>query len=97
MLKGWGLHPLDDLATLAEVLEQFKLGDIEGCFSFVFNGTLLEQPFECYIATNLSGPFQTDFRYARVGEIHAFGRYLMYVITQQSTAVYGCWTSKKAA
>ena len=37
--------------------------------------TLLEQPFQCYIATNLSGPFQTVFRCARVGEIHAFGRF----------------------
>ena len=81
VLKGWRLHPLDDLATLAEVLEQFKRGDIEGCFSFLFTDTLLEQPFECYIATNLSGPFQIVYHYARVGDIHAFGRYLKYVIT----------------
>ena len=72
---------MDDLATLAEVLEQFKRGEIEGCSSFVFPYTLLEQPFECYIAQNLSRPFQTVFRCARVGEIHAFGRYLKYVTT----------------
>ena len=29
VLKVWGLHPLDELATLAEVLEQFKRGEIE--------------------------------------------------------------------
>ena len=29
VLKDWGLHPLDELATLAEVLEQFKRGEIE--------------------------------------------------------------------
>ena len=49
----------------------------EGCSSFVFRDPLLEQPFECYIAPNVSGPFKT----ARVGDIHAFGRYLKYVIT----------------
>ena len=62
VLKGRGLHPPDDLATLAEVLEQFKRCDIEGCSSFVFPDTLLEQPVKCYIASNLSGPFQTVFR-----------------------------------
>ena len=81
VLKGWGLHPLDELATLAEVMDQFKRGEIEGCSSFVFPDALLEQPFECYIAPNLSGPFQTVFRCARVGEIHAFGLYLKFVIT----------------
>ena len=81
VLKCWGLHSMDDLATLAEVLEQFKRGDIEGCSSFVLPDTLLKQPLECYITQNLSGPFQTVFRCARVGEIHAFGRYLKYVIT----------------
>ena len=30
---------MDDLATLAEVLEQFKRGDIEGCSSFVLPDT----------------------------------------------------------
>ena len=29
VLKDWGLHPLDKLATLAEVLEQFKRGEVE--------------------------------------------------------------------
>ena len=93
VLKNWGLHPLDDLATFAKILEQFKRGEIEGCSSFVFPDTLLEQPFECYIAPNLSGPFQTVFRCARVGEIHAFGRYLKYVITpsdQPAFADVGC-------
>ena len=70
VLKGWGLHPLDELATLAEVMDQFKRGEIEGCSSFVFPDALLEQPFECYIAPNLSGPFQTVFRCARVGLIN---------------------------
>ena len=78
VLKGWGLHPLDDLATVAEVLEHFKRGEIEVCSSFMFPDTLLEQPFECYIPPNLSGPFQTV---ARVGEILTFGHYLKYVIT----------------
>ena len=76
VLKPWGLHPLDDLATITEVLEQFKRGEIEGCSSFVFPDTLLEQPFECYITPNLSGPFHTVFRCARVREIHVFSRYL---------------------
>ena len=61
-------------------MDQFKRGEIEGCSSFVFPNALLEQPFECYIAPNVSGPFQTVFRCARVGEIHAFGRYLKFVI-----------------
>ena len=61
VLKDWGLHPLDELATLAEVLEQFKRGEIEGCSSLIFPDALLEQPFECYIAPNLSGPFQTVY------------------------------------
>ena len=83
VLKGWGLNLLDDLSTFAEVLEQFKRGEIEGCSSFVFPDTLQEQllPFECCIAPNLSGPFQTVFRCARVGKIHAIGCYLLYVIT----------------
>ena len=29
VLQDWGLHPLDELATLAEVLEHFKRGEIE--------------------------------------------------------------------
>ena len=29
VLKDWGLHPLDELATLSEVLEQFERGEIE--------------------------------------------------------------------
>ena len=70
VLKGWGLHPLDELATLVEVMDQLKRGEIEGSSSFVFPDTLLEQPFECYIAPNLSGPFQTVFRCARVGLIN---------------------------
>ena len=66
VLKDWGLHPLDELVTLAEVLEQFKRGEIAGCSSFMFPDALLEQQFECYIAPNISGPFQTGFRCARV-------------------------------
>ena len=27
----------------------------------MFPDALLEQPFECYIATNLAGPFQTVY------------------------------------
>ena len=57
VLKGWRLHPLDDLATVIEVLEQFKRGEIEGYSSFVFPEALLV-PFECYITAKLSGPFQ---------------------------------------
>ncbi len=30
VLKGWGLHPLNELASLAEVLGQFASGDMEG-------------------------------------------------------------------
>ena len=66
--KCWGLHPMDDFATLTEDLQQFKRGEIEGCSSFVIPDTLLEQPFECYITQNLSRAFQTVFRCARVGE-----------------------------
>ena len=58
VLKGRGLHPPDDLATLAEVLEQFKRCDIVPALCSL---TLLEQPVKCYIASNLSGPFQTVF------------------------------------
>ena len=102
VLKGCGLHPLDDLATFDEVLEQFKLGEIEVCSSFVFPDTLLEQPFECYlleqpfecyIAPNLSGPFQTVARVGEMGEIYSFSRYLKYVITpsdQPAFADVGC-------
>ncbi len=31
VLKGWGLHPVDDIATLAEVLGQFKGGTLCMC------------------------------------------------------------------
>ena len=65
VLKDWRLH-LDGLATLAEVLEQFKRGEIAECSSFMFPDALLEQQFECYIAPNMSGLFQTGFRCARV-------------------------------
>ena len=81
VLKGWGLHPVDYLATFAEILEQFKRVEIEGYSSFVFPDHLLEQPFECYIALNLSGPLQAVFHCARMREIHAFVHYLKYVIT----------------
>ena len=47
----------------------------------MFPDSLLEQSYESYIAPNVSGPFQTVFRCDRVGEIHAFWRYLKYVIT----------------
>ena len=66
VLKGWGLHPVDELATLSDVLDKFKRGEVEGC---LFPDSLLEQPYECYIAPNISGPFQTVFPSARVGEI----------------------------
>lgn len=85
--KIWGLHPLDELASLAEVLGQFTCGEMEGCSSFAFPDVLKEQPFECYIAPTLSGPFQTIFRSARVGEIQVFGRYLKYVITPSDQPV----------
>ena len=80
VLKGWGLHPLDELATLAEVLGQFARSEMEGCSSFVFP-VLKEQPFKCYITPTLSGPFQTVFHSARMGEVQLFGKYLKYVIT----------------
>ena len=47
----------------------------------MFPESLLEQPYEWYIAPNISGPFQTVFPSARVGEIQGFGRYLKFVIT----------------
>ena len=79
VLKGWGLHPLNELATLAEVLEQFKRGEIEECSIFVFPNTLLEQPFNCCITPNLSGPFQTVFRCAQLcPSVHAFCHYVAF-------------------
>ena len=93
VLKGWGLHPLDDLATLAEVLEQFKRGEIEGCSSFVFLDTpgaavrVLHRSKFVWAVSN-SFPLCT-----RMGEIHGFGRYLKYVITpigQPAFADVGC-------
>ena len=75
------MYLLDELATLAEVLGQFACGEMEGCSSFVFPDVLKEQPFECYIAPTLSGPFQTVFHSARMGEVQLFGKYLKYVIT----------------
>ena len=91
VLKGWGLHPLDHLATLVSwnSSNMARLKDVPALCSL----TLLEQLFECYISTNLFGPFQTVFRCARVGEIHAFGRYLKYAITpsdQPAFADVGC-------
>ena len=47
--------------------------------------SLLEQPYECYIAPNISGPF---FPSARVGEIEGFGRYLKFVITPSDQLLF---------
>ena len=81
VLKGWGMHPLNELATLAEVLGQFACGEMEGCSSFVYPIHLQGQPHDCYVALNSSGPFQTVFASAKVGEILPFGKYIKFVIT----------------
>ena len=51
--EGLGLHPLNELATLAEVLGQFACGELEGCSSFVYPSHLQEQPHDCYVALAL--------------------------------------------
>ena len=60
MLKDWELHPLDEIAILAELLEQFKRGEIEPalCSLMLSWSSRLSA---IYIAPNLSGPFQTVY------------------------------------
>ena len=67
-----GLYLLDEFTIPLDVLGQFKPGEIEDCSNFVFPDALKQQPFECYMATTLSGPFQTVFRCARVEEIQVY-------------------------
>ena len=57
---------------------------MEGCSSFVFPDELQDQPFECCITSTASGPFQTFYSSARVGEIVSFGNYLKFVITPKT-------------
>ena len=61
VLKCWGLHPINELSTLAQVFELFSDQDIffvDGCSNFVFPADLKDQSFECYIAPAAAGPFQ---------------------------------------
>ncbi len=70
-LKGWGLHPLNELTSLAELLGQFASGDMdmEGCLvNFALPEDLRDQPYECFLAPSATGPFQTAFPSARVGD-----------------------------
>ena len=53
----------------------------------MFPDVLKEQPFKCYIASTLSGPFQTIFCSARMGEVQVFGKYLKYMITPSDQPV----------
>ncbi len=61
VLKNWGLHPINELATLAEVFRQFSEQDMEGCYGFLFPSDLKDQGLECFIASSSSGPLQSSF------------------------------------
>ena len=65
VLKNWGLHPVNEIATIAEVIKQFAEQQMEGYSSSVFPDELQDQPFECYIAFAVS-------------EVLLFGKYLKY-------------------
>ncbi len=70
MLKGWGLHALNELASQAEVLGQFASGDMEGSSAnFALPEDLRDQPYERFLAPSATGPFQTAFPSASVGEV----------------------------
>ncbi len=80
MLKGWGLHPLNELASLAEALgqlvvwlretSQFASSDMEGSSAnFALPEDLRDQPYERFLAPSATGPFQTAFPSVRVGEV----------------------------
>ena len=86
VLKNWGLHPVNEITTIAgsTVFKQFSEHQMEGCSSFVFPDELQEQPFECYIAPATSGPFQSSYSSAKIGEIVSFGKYLKFVITRKT-------------
>ena len=71
--EGWGLHPLNELATLADVLGNFSYGEMEGCSSFLYPNDLQGQTCECYVAAAFSGSVLAS---AKVGEILLFGKYL---------------------
>ena len=87
VLKKWGLHPINELATLAEVFRQFCLQDIDGCHGFLFPDDLKDQAFECFVASSSSGPFQSSFSSASIGDIMCFGKYLKFVIVSPEKAV----------
>ena len=42
VLKNWGLHPVNEIATIAEVFKQFAEQQMEGWSSFVFPNELHE-------------------------------------------------------
>ncbi len=80
VLKGWGLHPLNERASLAEVLGQFVVwlrdtsqfasGDMEGSSAyFALPEDLRDQLYERFLAPSATGPFQTAFPSAKVGEV----------------------------
>ncbi len=66
------MHPLNELASLADVLGQFASGDgdMEGCSAnFALPEELQDQPYKCFLAPSATGPFQTAFPSARAGEV----------------------------
>ena len=82
VLKNWGLHPIDELATLAQVFRLFCQQEMDGCSGYSFPDSLMDQPFECFIASASSGPFQTSFPSAKVGDIICFGKFLKVCSSQ---------------
>lgn len=96
VLKNWGLHPVDELATLADVLEQFSQQQMDGCSSFAFPEDLRGQPFDCFVGSTSSGPFQTTFLSAKVGDMLSFGKHLKFVIRPKEEAVMATGTARDA-
>ncbi len=65
-----GVGFASELASLAEVLCQFASGDMEGSSAnFALPEDLRDQPYERFLAPSATGPFQTAFPSARVGEV----------------------------
>ena len=75
--KKPGLHPVNEVVTIAEVMALFAQQQMDGCSNFVFPEDLWQRPFDYYIATTSCGPFQTLFSSARVGKVLSFGKYLI--------------------
>ena len=67
VLKNWGLHPVNEIATIVEVFIQLAQQQMDGCSNFVFPEDLRQ--CDCYTATMSCELFQTFFSSARVGEV----------------------------